>query len=162
MSNGHRTLGAAIAHFKRVYDLTNAASGDDVQARSEWTKYLVVLASGLIEETVRCALGDFALRTSSIQAARYVGSALSRMTNLGPDQLIALVNAPEPSWKGRLEDFLDDNLRTLALSSIVGNRHKIAHGNSHVSSVTIVGVRGWADKVIEVVRFRESLCSPGD
>jgi len=49
--------------------------------------------------------------------------------------------------------YIDQDGRKEAINSIIKNRHHIAHGRD--SNVTVGTVRGYFDKIIEVIEFIE-------
>jgi len=125
------------------------------EVRSDLAKYLCVRVSGYIEQAVREILEQYAQTKAHERVARVAGRQVSRLQNPSKGHLLELVDAFDPEWKTQLETFLTDE-RDGALTSIMSNRHQIAHGGD--SGITLVRLREWAKPAMEVVDFLDGLC----
>jgi hypothetical protein len=97
--------------------------------RAELTKYLCVLASGLLEVSARDILARYTVKRASPQVRRYVKAQLEYMQSAKVNNLTELMASFDPgaatAWRSSLSDEQVDSI-----DSIVNNRHQIAHGRS--------------------------------
>lgn len=121
------------------------------EVRSDFAKYLCVLVSGFLERTVETILIEHVRSRSAESVVGYIEQTL-RAGNLNAHNLLVLVGRFDLDAKERLEEFLDDERRD-AINSIHGNRNRIAHGDD--VGLTYVRVKGYHEKIREVVRFLE-------
>ena len=163
MPQGHYSrhdVKRAIDRVDRAYGMAKRACGDDLEAQAEWAKYLVVMASGLFEESVKLIFAAYARRTANPRVAAYTAAQLARSNSLRAEDLLHLVRTFDATWAESLDTFLSESPRKDAVNSIVGNRHKIAHGKGHTSSVSLVQVKRWIEPLVEVIEHVLELAEP--
>jgi hypothetical protein len=66
------------------------------------------------------------------------------------EPLCQLVGEFSDAWEKNLRQFIDDERRT-AINSVMGNRNRIAHGES--TSLGFVQLKTWYEKICEVIEF---------
>jgi hypothetical protein len=135
------------ALFGRVSALSH-----DLELQAHWARYLCILASGFVEESVRILLSDYVQKRADTTISRYVNAQLDGFQNPKAGKILDLLRAFDIAWAESVEQFLGDE-RKDAIDSIVNNRHQIAHGrNVGISYVTI---KNYYEKAVEVVEFIE-------
>ena len=139
------------AMFERSRDLP-----DDPEIKSHWAKYLCVLVCGFLENSVELCLCEYCKHRSSPPIQNYVRSQLHYFQNPKMDEIIRLFGSFNSDWQTRLETECSGELSD-AVNSIVGNRHKIAHGGS--VSLTIGGLQKYYHKALKVVELLQRICS---
>jgi hypothetical protein len=82
--------------------------------------------------------------------------ALSQITNPNTTRFIEITLSFDKTWGSNLKDFVEDNGRKDAIDSIMSQRHRIAHGKN--SDITVVRLREYLKKAIEVIEFLEKQC----
>lgn len=101
----------------------------DDELRAELTKYLCVLASGLLEVSCRDVLTRYTRERSSPPIRRFVAARLDNFQSAKVGNIIELLQSFDPDaasrWRASLSDEEADSI-----DSIVSNRHQIAHGRS--------------------------------
>ncbi len=132
------------------------AIGDDSEVKSHWARYLCVLVSGFIEQSVRIILTEYASNKSHVRVSNFVDRQLRDLQNAKCDKLLDWVARFDPTWRTTIEGQMDDRLVS-AINSIVGNRHQIAHG--HDVGLTYTQVKGYYDAVVEAIELIELECS---
>lgn len=138
--------------FSRVNQL-----GFDLEARSDFARYLCVLVSGYFENVVVEMLNDYVARSASPQAQRYIASELEWFTNAKREKVLQLFGAFDPTWRALLESVIVDE-RDAALNSVVALRNKIAHGES--VTVTFVQISRYYERVQKIVDAIVDLLDP--
>ena len=139
-----------------LFKSTESATVGNLEAQSHWAKYLCVLSAGFLENALRGVYGRYCTSCSNAHVARFTGKALGRIQNPKSDTFLKIAESFRPQWKTELETFIEDGGRKDAINSIISNRHLIAHGKD--TSISLVRVREYLDKSIEVVEFIERQC----
>ena len=138
------------ATFKRA-----AALREDPELSSDLAKYLCVLVSGFLEQSVIELLLDHVRIHARPSVQRYAEPRLRQFTTAKTSRIIQLFGNFDPDWAVDLESFLVDQ-RKDAVDSVVANRHNIAHGRS--VGLTMARVKSYYDRVKEVVDHLAELC----
>lgn len=115
---------------------------EDLEKQSHWAKYISVLTSGYLEQSIKEVLLDHSSRTASPRVARYIEQSWSRSQNMNTETICNLLNKFDGNWRSSFEDWLvaDDN-RKGWINAVVDSRNKIAHGEeSNTTGVTIHSV----------------------
>jgi hypothetical protein len=156
MKNGElsRQLQSLQSLFKRIDD----ACGDDIELRSHWAKYLCILCAGFLENALKLVYTDFCNSAASEAVASYANRNLGKLQNPKTAKFIEIATYFKKTWGENLKVFVDDNGRREAIDSIMQNRHSIAHGKT--SNITLVGIKEYFKKTIDVIDFIEEQCKP--
>jgi hypothetical protein len=138
---------------QRLDDLFQKAKDlPDLEIQSHWSRYLCVLVSGFLENSVRITYTEYARLRSEPQVADFVESRLRQFQNPKTGAILDLVGGFSQEWKQELEIEMSGKLGE-SVNSIVGNRHKIAHGESvGLSLHTLRQYYGDAVRVVELLR----------
>jgi hypothetical protein len=124
----------------------------DPEIQSHWSRYLCVLVSGFLENSIRITLSEYARARADVSVADFVESRLRQFQNPKMRTILELVGGFSQEWRQRLELDTSGQLGE-SVNSIVGNRHKIAHGES-VGLTLHTLIQYYADtlKVVDLVR----------
>jgi hypothetical protein len=154
----NRELARQLQRLNNLFQQTDTASGSNIEFQSHWAKYLCVLSAGFIENSISEIYSDFVKRTTPEPVANYANTGLARIQNPKTSKFIETARAFKVDWANELEDFVMDNgeERKTAIDSIMSNRHRIAHGKN--SGVTVIQIRQWLDRAIEVIELIENQC----
>jgi len=138
--------------------LTEAASfqGEQLELQSHWARYLCVLSAGFLENALSEVYSRYAKVSSNMQIANYVEAVLGKIQNPKSSKFLETARAFDRSWEDDLRVFMEQNGRGEAIDAIMANRHQIAHGKD--SGITLVRVKEYLKKSIEVLDFIESQC----
>ena len=101
----------------------------DPEVQSHWSRYLCVLVSGFLVNSVRITYTEYARRRADVLVADFVESRLRQFQNPKMGSILELAGGFSQEWRQRLENDTSGQLCE-SVNSIVGNRHKIAHGES--------------------------------
>lgn len=127
---------------------------DDIEMQAQWARYLCVLASGFIEESIKTIIGEYAVARSSREIANYVERKLDRETNLNMQKIVSLLSQFDPDKGKELEKRTNGELKA-AVDSVISNRHHIAHGRD--VGVSYVRIHDWYKKTIKVIEIVDAL-----
>ena len=138
---------------RRLDELSQKAKTfTDLEVQSHWAQYLCVVVSGFIENSVRLTYAEYARKRADASVAGFVASRLRQFQNPKMGSILDLAGAFSEEWKQRLESDTSGQLAE-SVNSIVGNRHKIAHGESvGLSLHTLIRYYGDAVKVVDLLR----------
>lgn len=121
---------------------------EDDEIKSHYARYLCVLTSGYLEESVKIIIRAYVSQKTHPTISNYVDSSISNVTNLKTEKLSKFLNSFNSEWKDKFETTLTDEEKD-SINSVVANRHQIAHGQN--VSVSYVRVNDWYKNVKKVV-----------
>jgi hypothetical protein len=132
--------------FKRAKSLA------DPEIQSHCSRYLCVLVSGFLENSVRLTYSEYAHSRADISVADFVESRLRQFQNPKMGTIVDLAGGFSQEWRRRLETDTKGRLAE-SVNSIVDNRHKIAHGESvGLTLHTLTQYYNDALKVVDLLR----------
>jgi hypothetical protein len=100
-----------------------------IELRADFARYLCVLVSGYLDQTIRDMTAEFVKLRSQPVIADLVVKLTDRTTNLKSSKLREHVLMIDRTWEAQLDLLLVDRTKA-ALDSVVALRHRIAHGQS--------------------------------
>jgi hypothetical protein len=138
---------------QRLDDLFKKASKlPDAELQSHWSRYLCVLVSGFLENSVRITYSEYARARADPSVADFVERRLRQFQNPKMGSILELAGGFSQEWKQQLEKDTSGQLAE-SVNSIVGNRHKIAHGESVGLTLQALGqYYGDALQVVDLLR----------
>ena len=138
---------------QRLDDLFQKAKNlPDPEIQSHWSRYLCVLVSGFLENSVRLTYTEYARSRADVSVADFVENRLRQFQNPKMGTIVELAGGFSQEWRKRLESDTKGRLGE-SVNSIVDNRHKIAHGESvGLSLQTLSQYYGDALKVVDLLR----------
>lgn len=137
----------------RLFEAARELSDDEMQ--SHWSRYLCVLVSGFLENSVELCLGEYSRRRSQPAVSNYVDTRLRGFHNPSMGKILELLECFNPDWKTQVEVATRGKLSD-SVNSIVGNRHKIAHGESVALSLS--SMKAYYGDAKEVVDLLQRTC----
>ena len=148
MPDAHKLRGRITAIHAQAGKIEND------QLKAEVAKHLCVLASGLIEATVRDAVESLVVTTKPNQRIGNAATAFAKNLNTPSREnirkLLAKIDKP---LSVEFEAFLEANAQSASsLKSIVSNRHLIAHGRD-VSGLSVGRMKQYLDDIEEVLKI---------
>jgi len=135
-----------------------SASTRDVELLSHWARYFCIRTAGLLENGIQEIYSEFVERTSARQVSNYASSRLKTVQNPNAEKFVIIARSFDSHWASELEKYLDEDGRKDAIDSIMGFRHKIAHGKD--VGITIARLSEYFNKSIQVLEFIESQVRP--
>jgi hypothetical protein len=110
------------------------------------------LVSGFLENSVRITYTEYARKRANSSVADFVESRLRQFQNPKMGTILELAGGFSQEWKQQLERDTNGQLGE-SVNSIVGNRHKIAHGESVVLTLhTLIQYYADALRVVDLLR----------
>ena len=141
---------------QRLDDLFKAAASlADVEMQSHWSRYLCVLVSGFIENSVENCLSEYSRRGTNPYVANFVSAKLRNFQNPKMGAILDILGSFSPEWRAQVEAATQGQLSD-SVNSIVGNRHKIAHGES--VSLSLRSLAAYYQDAVKVVELLQRTC----
>lgn len=157
MTPGRRAVARHRSRLDAAFDRIQAIGEDELEARADFARYLCVLVSGYLEQSVNELLFEHCRQQASESVQRYARWHLVRFGNATKGNIVAVCGRFDESWGEDLEHFIVDE-RAAAVGSIVKERHRIAHGEN--SDISYVRVRDYREKIDEVIDRIAELADP--
>jgi len=152
----NRELNRQLQELKALIKKTNDASAGSIEIQAHWARYICVLASGFIENSLKEVYSEFVKNASSKPVSDFSCSVLSKIQNPKTNKFIEIARKFKVIWADQLEEYVANDGRKEAIDSIMSNRHLIAHGKN--TSITIVRIKVYIEKSVEVIEFIEGQC----
>jgi len=127
----------------------------DEEVLSHWAKYLCVLTSGFVENSLRVILQDYAAKHANESVARFVSSRIEGLTNLNDEKISQLLGAFSPAWRDTFHAMRSTEQKD-AIDSVLANRHLIAHGRS--VGLTLARMKQYYGDISKVVKIIDEDC----
>jgi len=141
---------------QRLDELFKAAIAvSDIEMKSHWSRYLCVLVCGFIENSVELCLSEYSRRSASPFVSNFVSAKLRGFQNPKMGAILDLLGSFSPDWRAQIESATQGQLSD-SVNSIVGNRHKIAHGDS--VSLSIGSLTAYYKDAVAVVELLQKTC----
>lgn len=137
--------------FKKVEALQN-----DDELRAHWAKYLCILVSVFLENSVPAIYRQYARDKAAPYVVNYVDNKLKGFQNPKMNKILELTRCFSAEWEHNLRNATKNELKD-AVDSIVANRNNIAHGES--VGISYVRVRDYYQNVVKVVKLIERQCN---
>lgn len=129
----------------------------DPEILSDYAKYLCVLVSGFLEQSLFEIIVEYARRSGSPGLQRYVEAQMRRVTNVKTQRILDIVGGFDDEWRKDLTAYLVDE-RKAAVDSVIDLRNTIAHGRQ--VGLTPSQIKRYYRQVIDVVEHLRELCIP--
>ncbi len=145
--------------IQSLIERTGTATGENIELQGHWGRYLCILAAGLLENSIREIYQEFVQNSASPPVASFASSRLRGINNPKSERFVQVASSFSQEWGQSLAEFLNasNGERKDAIDSIINNRNQIAHGRN--TNIFVVRVKGYLDRVVEVIDFIESQCS---
>ncbi len=150
-----------LSHKQKIENIFSKVDTiTDISLQGELSKYLCVLSSGFIEQSLRTLLLDYLSKNSSPTIQRYNTPIIKNITNCKHGKIKSILEQFDINWAKEFDDELDnrsqipDEIKD-SINSTVQNRHDIAHGKS--IGVGYNTIKKYFDKVKIAVEILEQV-----
>lgn len=127
----------------------------DEELCSHMAKYLCILCSGFIENSIYLTFRDIAQRNCpETVVLNYTKNQLYKIQNANSEKIREITKSFKNDWCVNLTEFMGAEDRGSAINYILTDRHNIAHGRS--SDITITKLEKYFIKVLQVIKYIET------
>ena len=125
----------------------------DLEIKAHFSRYLCVLVSGFIENSLRIVLSKYATTRSHPNVANFVNQKLRHQTNFNTRKISQLLGFFLADWSIEFDRTLPDESKK-AFDAVLANRNPIVHGNNvGMSYVSIKGYYAGVVKGVELICY---------
>lgn len=150
-----------LSHRQRLDSLfSKISSVSNLTDQAEWAKYLCVLVSGFIEESLRILLEEYVSKNSTPNVQKFVGKQISNITNCKTSRILEILGKFNQDWVDDFSNQLETNSSIRgeikdSIDSVIANRHKIAHGKN--VGITYTKISTYYNHIKKAVDILESI-----
>ena len=127
----------------------------DPEVLSHWAKYLCVLTSGFLENSLRLILKDYAVKHANNCISSFVSTRIEGLTNFNDEKISQLLSAFSPTWRDTFHEMRSIEQKD-AIDSVLANRNLIGHGRS--VGLTLARMKQYYGEVCKVVKIIDEEC----
>jgi hypothetical protein len=138
----------AKGRLERAFAVARAINPLAFEVKGLLARHLCVLTAGLLEESLRLHLSEYARVNSRGFVGNFVSEGVAKLTNLHSERLSAILGTLDTSLRDEMSAFLDDR-RKSALNSLVARRHEVAHGKD--GGVSLATAEEYKAVVLEIL-----------
>lgn len=135
--------------FERVKGL------DDDEVKAHLSKYLCVLVSAFLENSMRMVVLKYVGTRSHKNVLNFVNSRLRHITNLNEEKVKQLLGAFSGDWRIKFKSEISDEQKA-ALDSVINLKNCVAHGNP--TNVSFVRIDNYYQNIRKVVQVVQEIC----
>ena len=154
----NQEIARQIQRFDSLYRKASDACNENLDLQSHWARYLCIMLSGLIENSIKEIYSDYITKNAAKAVADYSISYLSTVSNPKTEKILSIVGTFKKEWQQQLEIYVSDEGRKDAIDSIMANRNLIAHGKD--VGITLARLNQFFKRTIEVLEQIENQCNP--
>lgn len=140
-----------------LIEQANRLPAEQTELRAHWARYICVLVSGFLENSLKELYSHYARSCSAPAVANYVEVQLERLQNPRAQRFVETAQAFDKRWANDLAAFMEEEGRKEAIDAIMANRHQIAHGKD--SGITLARISDYLAKSVRVLDFIEAQCA---
>ncbi len=128
--------------------------------QSEWSKYLCVLVSGFIEESLRVLLEEYTNKHSAPNIQNFVKKQIDSITNCKTTRILEVLGKFNQKWAEeftiKIQERSDktDEIKN-SIDSVITNRHTIAHGGN--VGITYARIQTYYNNIKKAVEILEDI-----
>ena len=137
--------------FKKFDDMV-----DDHELLAHWSRYLCILVSGYLEESIRTIFREYSRSKSSPYVANYVETKLDSFQNPKMGLILKLNGSFNQKWQKDLEEAVEDEIKD-SVNSIVNVRNQVAHGKN--VGITPSILKNYYKNAKKLICLLENQCS---
>jgi hypothetical protein len=127
---------------------------ENEELKSHYAKYLCVLVSGFIENSLKTIFSEYVKNRSHVHIINYVQNNIKYITSLNEDSIAQLLGSFNNDWYQIFKSTVSDSQKD-ALDSVVANRHLIVHGRT--VGLTYIRIKVYFEHIVETIQFIENL-----
>ena len=103
-----------LAHRQRIDNLfKKVALFEELEIKSEWSKYLCILVSGFIEESLRVLLEKYCENKASANIQKFVGKKIDDITNCKTEKIKRILLEFSSDWANEFTNKINDQIKSI-------------------------------------------------
>lgn len=114
---------------------------EQINAEANWAKYMCVLVSGYLEQSLKNICFYYAEKNSNELVLNYIEKTWPQSANMKIHKILEIIECFDCQWKMAFSEWIDENGYKKNINSLVQSRNDISHGNdANTNNVTILSV----------------------
>lgn len=151
-------LGRQYSQLLELIESTAASTDGNLELQGHWGKYVCVLASGFIENSISLVYTEFVASAASPHVIKYTQNSLKKIQNPKASKFQDVAFQFKREWGQALKGYFEAHPEYKdAIDSIMRNRHLIVHGKN--CNISIHQVKEYLEKSVFVIEFIEDQCA---
>jgi hypothetical protein len=132
---------------------------EEPEAQSHWAKYLCILISGYLEQSVKEVLFEFGTLQDSSKLSNYIEKTWKKSQNMNVDVIRKELGNFDDSWGVSFGEWLkSDDRRKNTMDDLMRSRNNIAHGKlANTTNVTLASSKERMEVAFQLIDFLEIL-----
>jgi hypothetical protein len=129
------------------------------EEQSHWAKYLCILISGYLEQSVKEVLFEFGTSQKSPKLSNYIETSWPKSRNMNIDVIREILGKFDANWQSGFSTWLgsDDSLKR-NMEALMRSRNDIAHGKeANTTNVTLTSSKERMLVAFQLIDFVEGL-----
>lgn len=149
---------ARVSYRARLTELARKTP-DDPEEQSHWAKYLSVLISGYLEQSIKEILLEFTTSHAAASLGHYIQATWPQSQNMNTNNIKNILENFDRSWGAHFESWLAENDQYKSeINSLIASRNDVAHGKeANTTNVTLRSARKRLEVAFDVIDFLERL-----
>lgn len=135
---------------------------EDPEEQAHWAKYLSVLISGYLEQSIKEVLFEYTASYEALRLGHYIEASWPESRNMKTSNINIILEHFDHSWGVSFIAWLLENDQYKAeINSLISSRNDIAHGKeANTTNVTLRSTRNRLLIAFDLIDFLESLVLP--
>jgi hypothetical protein len=149
---------ARVSYRSRLDELAKKTP-EDPEDQSHWAKYLTILISGYLEQSIKEIFFELTASHDAIRLEKYIAATWPDSRNMRSSVIAEILERFDDSWKLQFDSWLvgKENYKS-EINSLIGGRNDVAHGKeANTTNITLPSTRTRLNIAFEVVDFVENL-----
>lgn len=153
-----RSAAARVAYRSRLTELAQRTP-EDPEEQSHLAKYLSVLISGYLEQSVKEILLEFTDSHGAVPLGHYIQATWPESRNMKTSNIKDMLEQFDHSWGAAFNEWLAANDQYKSeINSLIGGRNDVAHGKeANTTNITLRSTRQRLQISFDVIDFLENL-----
>lgn len=127
----------------------------DEETKAHLSRYLCVLVSGFIENSMKYLICEYARNSASPKIVNYIQSKTENIANLNCEKVKQILGLFSKTWLELFENKIDE-IEKDAINSVIANRNNIVHGKS--VGLTFVRIKDYYEKIKAIIDYIDNYC----
>lgn len=138
----------------------NKEGSIDPLTQSHFAKYIAVLVSGHLEQSIKEILLDYAKTRSNPVVQNYITKSWPISRNMNSENILIILQQFDENWKLKIDEWLADEQRKATINSLVSWRNGIAHGDeANTTGITLNSVRNSFKTTCGLIDYLNGICA---
>jgi hypothetical protein len=135
---------------------------EEPEDQSHWAKYLTVLISGYLEQSVKEVFLELSASYETTRLEQYIDNTWPKSRSMRSSVVQEILESFDEGWRQSFDGWLSDRENYKSeLNSLIQGRYDVAHGKeANTNNITLGSARRRMEIAFELIEFLENLVLP--